>query len=176
MARAVLIASAALAGLAALAGCGGSHAAPPDVAPDAAPACTATFSGNFAEVDAAATCASIVVDAQHDASLELALPVAALDAKLVVSIALGTAPAPGQISSDTVALWSAVATEHVGSGSCRYSAGASAVPPGSFALALAAIDVAAGTAHGTLALTLYVLTAPGTDCGPSDTEQVTLAF
>ncbi|HTR55407.1 MAG TPA: hypothetical protein VMJ10_32230 [Kofleriaceae bacterium] len=173
MDRAVLI---ALAALAVPAGCGGSHAAPPDVAPDALPACTATFSGNFAEVDAAPTCASLVVDAHADASLELALPVAALDARLVISIALGTAPAPGEISSDTVALWSAVATEHAGSGTCRYSAGAAAVPPGSFELALTAIDIAASTAHGTLALTQYVLTAPGSDCGQSDTEQVSLAF
>jgi len=160
----------------ALVACSSQHAAAPDAAPDAAPACTATFAGNFAEVDTAPACASVVVDALHDASLELALPVAALDAKLVVAIALGTSPAPGEWSSDTDALWSAVATEHSGSGACRYSAGAAAVPPGHFDLVLTAVDIAAGTAHGTLALTQYVLTAPGTDCGPSDTEQVTLAF
>jgi hypothetical protein len=60
--------------------------------------------------------------------------------------------------------------------SFRYSAGGAAVPPGSFDLSLAAIDPVAGTAHGTLSIIQYVLTAPGADCGLSDAERVTIVF
>lgn len=161
--------------LAALAGCG-DDVPPPADAPAAAAGCTADFTGNFAETAHAASCVRLIADAAGATTLSLSIPVMTLATKLTVSIDLGASPAPGSYSSETVALWNALASQRLGEGACVYSAGAGAVPPGSFRLALAAIDLAAGTAHGTLSLTQYVLALPGTACGASDTELVTLTF
>lgn len=118
----------------------------------------------------------LIADATGATTLSLSIPVMTLATKLTVSIDLGASPAPGTYSSETVALWNALASQRLGEGACVYSAGAGAVPPGSFRLALAAIDLTAATAHGTLSLTQHVLALPGTACGPSNTELVTLTF
>jgi len=56
-------------------------------------------------------------------------------------------------------------------GECIFQAGATAVPTGSFTLAL---DSTAP--HGTLRIVDYVLALRGTNCGPGDTETLTIAF
>ncbi len=160
-----------------LAACGDNAHAPVDAAPDAAPVCTATFTGNFREVATAAACASVMpgdgAAADHTV-LRLALPVATLDAELAFQIDLGAAAAPGGYSSVTSSAWGARAIQRLGDGLCVYNAGTDATPRGSFTANLTALD--ASTAHGTASLTLYVLTSPGTDCGDADTEQVDFAF
>jgi hypothetical protein len=104
------------------------------------------------------------------------VPVEALGGTLAISIDLGGAPAPGAASPATTSAWSARAVRTVGDSACIYSAGGAAIPTGDFALALDSIDLGERRAHGTLALTMYVLTEPGTPCGDPDTETLELAF
>ena len=148
-------------------------AAARDTAPDgAAAACTAHFSGNFSELaTTAATCATLGSDGSSDTLLELAIPSATLGSDVAIAIDLGVAPAgSGAYSSESVAAWSARAVQVVGIGACVYNAGATAIPPGNFALTLASL------AHGSLSLTMWVLAYPGTDCGTGDTEQLDVEF
>ena len=143
----------------------GDNLAPP--APDAATGCTAAFAGNFAETSTAtANCPTLAATG----TLAFALASAVIGATFAISIDLGPATAPGTYTSATVEDWSATATHRIGDGACEYSAGGSAVPTGSFALTLDAGP------HGTLMVTQYVLTVPGTDCGDPDTERITVTF
>ena len=152
----------------------GDNLAMPDAA--IAPACAARFTGNFAEASSTDTPCASLVPKESDWSLSFGVPVAALDSTLAISIDLGGAPATGTRSPADTTAWSARAVHVIGDSGCIYSAGASAIPTGSFTLALDSIDLVTRRAHGTLALTLYVLTEPGVDCGDPDTETLELAF
>lgn len=141
-------------------------------APDATVTCAATFSGNFAETSAASRCAAV----DPDGTLALTIPSQTLPPSLDATIDLGASPSAGAYSSEVVSSWSARGIETVGSSVCLYNAGASAVPPGDFALRLDQIDTAAGVAHGAITMTIYVLPFPGTDCGDGDVEHVAVEF
>jgi hypothetical protein len=159
---------AALALLVVAAGCG-DNARPAGDRPDAgAIACTATFHGNFEERSTSRDdCGALDAGA-----LRFDLPIRALDTSLEVTIDLGAAPTAGAYAPPTVSTWSATAFQRIGNGGCLYSAGADAVPQGSFELTLDTID----PPHGALRITQSVLVFPGTDCGDVDTETVELAF
>jgi hypothetical protein len=83
------------------------------------------------------------------------VPSSRLAMSLAIAIDLGSAPTIGEYSSETVHTWSA------------------AVPRGSFALTLSAIE---GTAHGGLVIDQVVHAEVATDCGADITETVRLVF
>ena len=157
----------------ALAGCG-STAAAIDAAPDASTRCTAVFSGNFAETSVSDGCATTGMAENGDVTLVLMVPSTTLATSVAGLFDLGPAPTPGHYSQRTVTTWRVRAPQRIGDGTCLYAAGSMQVPQGSFDLMLTEID-AAGV-HGTLDLTQYVLGFPGTDCGDSQTEQLSLAM
>ncbi len=166
MRRAVLLAFA-------LAACGDDLALP-DAA--IAPACAARFTGNFAETSSTDTACAVLVPKESDWSLSFEVPAASLDATLAISIDLGGVPAPGARSPADTTTWSARGVHAIGDSACIYAAGDRAIPTGSFTLALDTVDLVARRAHGSLALTMYVLTEPGVACGDPDTETLELAF
>jgi hypothetical protein len=134
------------------------------VGPDAFVACTATFTGNFAEVATTATaCASA-----SDAQLMLAIPAIQLVAPLAVTLAI--APAPGEFSSETTATWSANATRMIDLDTCVLDAGDQVVPHGSFTLHLTSAE------HGTLVLDQPVRATTFSACGTTLAEHVEVAF
>lgn len=138
--------------------------------------CTATFGGNFSESSTAEKCAAVVVDGSGEATLALTIPTTTLAPSLMVNLGLGETPSPGSYSSDGIEAWSARGVQAIGNGACLYTAGTAAVPPGSFSLHLDQLDATAGSAGGSLELTMYVLPFPGTDCGAGDTEHLSLQF
>ena len=147
-----------------VAACGG-HSAPMVDAPPAG--CAATFTGNFSEMSSApANCPAL-----GSATLTAAIPIATFPGTLDVSIDLPAAM-PGSYSSETIASWSASAVEHQTDGGCVFRAGNSATPEGSFTLQLDGV----APLHGSLALSLAVLTEVGSSCGSDDVESITLAF
>jgi hypothetical protein len=171
MTRAALAITLALA----LAACG-DNLQLPDAAPPG-PACRAVFAGDFAETDDTATpCASLEPGPDGAWSLALTVPSTALGDPLAVAIELAGQPTTGTSSSGGATAWSAFAFQRVGEGGCAYRAGSAASPPGSFTLALTTVDTAAHSAHGTLQLSMRVLTTPGTACGDPDTETLALSF
>ena len=148
-------------------GCGAEPARmPPDAAavpPDAFVACTATFSGNFAELATTATaCASA------GTQLVIDVPAQGLIAPLMVTLAI--VPNPGDFSSETTATWSAIGTRMVGHDTCVLDAGDQVVPHGSFTLHLATAD------HGTLVLDQPVRATLFSTCGETLYEHVEVAF
>ena len=144
-------------------------------APDAPLGCTAAFTGNFAEQStSSANCATLDATDPVNVTLGFSIASATLGTSFAISFDLGTLPTAGTFTSETVTTWNARALARVGNGACEYSAGATAVPTGSFTLALAAID--ASDAHGSLVLEQYVLTFPASDCGTGSTEQLALTF
>jgi len=147
-------------------GCSVEPARTPDaapVAPDAFVACTATFSGNFAEVATTATaCASA------GAQLAISVPSQSLIAPLAVTLAI--APGPGDFSSETTATWSATGTRLIGHDTCVLDAGDRVVPHGSFTLHLTSAD------HGTLVLDQPVRATMFSTCGDTLSEHVEVAF
>ncbi len=155
-------------------GCGDNAPPPPDAAVPPPPApCVATFAGNFAEtVELAPGCAT----ASTAGTIALALPSTVLATVDAIAIDLGAAPAIGNYSSATVHAWSARATVQHGSDVCIYLAGSSAVPAGSFMMAISAVDPARHTVHGTLAVEQNVLAGAETNCGADSVEQVTVEF
>ena len=166
-----------LAACAACAACGACGASPAPSCPDGGPcngACPAALAGNFDETTSApANCATFA----PPATLTFSLPSRALGNPIAISIDLGGAAAAGTYSSDTIATWSAIVARSIGDdGACVYSAGDQVVPHGSFTLALASIDPAAGVAHGALDVTMFVHAVEGTDCGAADTETVHVEF
>lgn len=140
-------------------------------------ACVASFTGNFdAETTGSANCATLSGSAgTNDVTLELGLGAGKdLDAPLMVSIDLSSAPTAGEVSSETTTSWSALGLREVGSGACVFSAGASGVPTGSFTMTLTSID--ATSAHGELVIEQFLQAQPGVDCGAGDTETVDARF
>lgn len=158
--------------------CGGDPAREgADAAVDQGPAtaaCSASFSDNFAETwSGPPSCAAITIADGHT-MLALSIPVKTLDAPLDVSIDLGEAAAPGTYTAQTLATpWRADALHEFEMTSCLYHAGTASVPPGTFTLALDAVD---GQAHGKLDLLLYVLARPYTYCGETNVERVAIVF
>jgi hypothetical protein len=149
---------------AALAACGDNAAPPTPAVP-----CSATFSGNFAETSTSDQCAMI-----GTMSLELTVPSSTLPPAVKIDLEVGDALSAGSYSSDTISGWTARGTRYVDQGVCLYNAGATAVPTGDFALEVDSID--GDTVHGALAVTMYVLAFPGTDCGAGDTESIDVRF
>ena len=161
--RILVLTSAAL-----LAGCGASPARK---------ACTAEFTGNFADGSTGEpTCASLE---QADAgargwSLRFRAEAPTANTTLTGAIGLGAAPHAGTLTSQSSdEEWSARATREPG---CIYSAGTRAVPRGSFILVLDPVDSVSGLVHGRLELHQIVHALQLTDCGAGDTETVQLEF
>ncbi len=132
-----------------------------DAAIDATAACRAVFTGNFAEVAMADSCATI-----EGGMFALSIATTSLDAGLVVMIPL----TGGSASSQTTTGWSATATRTVDHLHCVLDAGDGVVPHGSFELALTA------AVHGTLVLDQPVRAEALADCGDPLTEHVEVAF
>lgn len=130
------------------------------------PACTATFSGGFADTTSSPAVCPMLAEGQ----LVLAIDSRVLGAEADVVFELGASPALGRYSSQTLATWHAVEARSLGGGACVYSAGDSVTPHGSFTLELTAIGD--GTAHGVLDVVQYVHAVDGTDCGPADLEML----
>jgi hypothetical protein len=175
--------------LLALAACGdNAEPAKPDArpVPDSAPAaaCSATLTGNVAEVTATdALCPRLLPATTMDHTLiRFVVASHVMAANIGINIDLGAQPTAGEYSSETTPIWSALAIETAPvNGACIFTAGASSVPAGSFELHLDALDLAAGSAHGQLALLMFVLprtTEQGmqTDCGAGTTESVAITF
>jgi hypothetical protein len=142
--------------------------------------CTAAFSGNFAERSTdPGNCPTLEPGAgatEGDTELRFSVGSAALHQTVGISIDLGAAPAPGGYAPTTVREWTALSLRGVENGTCVYRAGSDAVPPGTFALTLDAVDLDAGTVHGSLELIQYVLAVSTADCGRGDTETIDLTF
>lgn len=128
-------------------------------------ACTATWTGNVAEV-ATADVACARVDGQ---TFTAQVPTTLLAAPLAVTIDLGTTLADGAFASATVPSYEATGVRGVEAKQCTYTAGSAAAPHGDFTLHIA-------EGHGTLALDLAVLADPFTACGAPLTASVALAF
>jgi hypothetical protein len=172
-----------------LAACGDNMTpATPDAhpMPDSAPAgaCSATLTGNVAEIMTSDALCPHLMPATTMGHTLIRFVVAShvLAANIGINIDLGAQPTAGVYSSETTPIWSALAIETAPvNGACIFTAGASSVPAGSFELGLDALDLAAGTAHGQLALLMFVLprtTEQGmqTDCGAGTTESVAITF
>lgn len=175
--------------LLALVACGdNTPPATPDArkVPDSAPAaaCNATLTGNIAElIGSDALCPRLLPATTMDHTLiRFVVASHVMAANIGINIDLGDQPTAGGYSSETTAIWSALAIETAPvNGACIFTAGASSVPAGSFELRLDALDLAAGTAHGQLSLLMFVLprtTEQGmqTDCGAGTTESVVITF
>jgi hypothetical protein len=152
----------------AMLGCGGGHSTSPDAAPpDAFAACTATWTGNFAETVATTTPCS----AMSGTTLAIQAPTTRLAMPLPISIALPAAIA-GTYSSDTIGSWGAMESMTVVGDTCIFDAGSAAAPHGDFTLTLA--DATAP--HGSLTLDLAVLAEEFSVCGSPLTETLELTF
>jgi hypothetical protein len=160
----------------ALAACGGDAASSADAAIDGGPppGCAAVFRDNFAETWAGAPDCAAIDSADGHTTLRFAIPSQTIGVPFAISIDLGAAPSPGTYSSESlVTPWTADALHEFEMTSCLYHAGTAAVPPGTFRLALDAIDT---HAHGTLDVMLYVLARPYTYCGETNVERLTVTF
>jgi hypothetical protein len=137
--------------------------------------CHATYSGNRTAQVSAASCATISsgADGGLGTVLGLTLPATGADGvQLDVQIDLGASPGPGDVSSQLVASWSAIAI--AAQNNCAYLAGSDSVPRGNFTLSLS--SVAPAGAHGVLHVEEYVHAPPMVDCGAGDTESVDVTF
>jgi len=151
-----------------LAACGGGAAAHDAPMIDAPAACTATWSGNFAEVATSPTaCATIT----PGGALAIQAPTTRLPTPLPIAIQLAAAVA-GSYSSESVVTWSASEKTMVVGDTCIFQAGPGVAPPGDFTLTLA--DATAP--HGTLDLDMVVLAGELSVCGNPLSEQLELAF
>lgn len=151
-----------------LAACGDNTHETAAVDAPAVPACSASFTGEFREASSStADCPNLV-----NAALDFAMPVATLGGSvLAIEIDLPS-PQPGSFSSETIDSWSGSVFEAETNGGCLYRAGNAATPQGSFTLALDSV----APLHGSLTMSLAILTLPGSVCGQIDTEIVTSKF
>jgi hypothetical protein len=179
-----------------LAACGGGHGTSDIDAPpaDARAACTATWSGNFAEVATSdAACATLTASgtasgaasaaasgaafdatsgaASAAATLAIQAPTTRLPAPLPIAIQLAAVVA-GTYSSENIGTWSASETRTIVGDTCLFEAGSDVAPHGNFTLTL----TDATAPHGTLALELAVLAKAQSVCGDPLSEQLELAF
>jgi hypothetical protein len=139
----------------------------------AAPGCVVEFAGNLTDEASRSTCATVAADDAGGYTLSIDTSTSQI-ARVQMSIALGSAPTPGQSTNESVTDWSAIALESANA--CFFQAGATSVPNGSFTLDLTAFDAKASTAHGTLTITAYVHAPPTTDCSYDDLETITIHF
>ncbi|GEM_PF-2128172 len=174
-----------------LAACADNRALPPPVV-DAScgdacpPTCDVVLTGNFDETTSSLNaCPSLRIGGptDEDVILAFAIPSPTLGTSFGVQIDIGAMPVAGELSSEIVAGWSAIAIESVlPNGACVFLAGATTTPAGYFTMTLASIEPTAPTsAHGTFDMALSVLprtTDQGvqTDCGPGTTEELTVRF
>jgi hypothetical protein len=151
-----------------LAACGDNMHEPAAADAAAVSSCSASFTGEFSETSSStADCPNLV-----NSALDFAMPVAPLGGSvLAIEIDLPSA-APGSFSSETIDSWSGSVFEHETNGGCVYRAGNAATPQGSFTLALDSV----APLHGSLTMSLAILTLPGSVCGQIDTENVTSTF
>ena len=148
--------------------CGGGHSSSDDAAPtDAFAACTAVWTGNFAETVTTTT----PCGAMSGTTLAIQAPTTRLAMPLPISIELPAAIA-GTYTSDTIASWSAIESMTVVGDTCIFEAGSALAPHGDFTLTLA--DATAP--HGSLALDLAVLAEEFSVCGSPLTESLELTF
>ena len=174
--------------LAALAACGGNPVIPQ---PDAAcgdggcvVSCTAVLTGNVDETVASQTTCPMLLpgsgNSEGHTMIDFVIPSRMLATDLAVRIDLGALPTLGAYTSETTAIWSALAIQpKPARGTCIFNAGNLADPEGSFALDVNALTTA--TADGCLDVTMFVLpytdeTGNQTDCGSVTTETLQLTF
>ena len=174
--------------LTALAACGGNPAAPVVDAPcgDGAcvAACTAVLTGNVDEmVVSENTCPTLLPgtgNSEGHTMIDFIVPSQALATDLAVRIDLGPVPTLGAYTSETTAIWSALAIQpKPGRGTCIFNAGNLADPEGHFSLELTSLTPS--TQHGELTVTMFVLPYTDemgnqTDCGPGATEELQSSF
>jgi hypothetical protein len=152
---------------------------------DAPPAdCQVELSGNYVESSASQDdCPTLAPGAgatAGDTLLQFKLASPAIHSHFEISLDLGPSPSSGTYNSATTALWSATAVKPVApEGGCVFRASNNATPTGDFTLELQAVEHA--TAHGTLALRLFVLprtadSGAQTNCGPGTTEDLRVRF
>ena len=143
--------------------------------------CSIRFSGDIDEPGQLGPGCAVVTAATSDGGASqdvLTLTATSADvAGLQISIVLGASPAPGTFSSETVPDWSAEGLGGDG-GNCGYAGGRQAVPSGSFSMTLTSVvpQPSGDVAHGTLDMTLYVHSPPGTDCGRDPNERIHATF
>lgn len=164
-----------LALLVAAAACGRAHGPP---------ACTVELTGNYRETSSSPqNCPTIALGAgasAGDTLLHFKIPSPTLHAAYAIDLDLGRTPTPGAFNSSTTELWSAAGTKLVPpGGACVVQASNNTTPTGDFALQLATIDRT--TAHGVLAVRMFVLPRTSddgaqTDCGAGTTEQLFVRF
>jgi hypothetical protein len=142
--------------------------------------CTAYFSGDVSDTVDAPQCATYGFDPDAGGwTLTIAVQ-SSVVGDLQIAIDLGAMPITGVVSSDTISSWNAITT--VGADACAFGAGSTAVPSGSFTLAIQSVttdDAAAdagAVAHGTLDLVTYVHAPPAFNCGPENVENVEVRF
>lgn len=175
--------------LIALAACGDNQIpAAPDAAPfaDSAPAgaCSMMLSGNATEMASSdALCPKLMpATTMGHTLIRFVVASRVLAANIGINVDLGAQPTASVYSPENTSIWSALAIETAPvNGACIFTAGSSSVPAGNFELGLDAIDLAAGTAHGHLAVLMFVLprtTEQGmqTDCGAGTTESLAVTF
>jgi hypothetical protein len=141
--------------------------------PAASNACALDYSGNLDTQVSATGCASWGAADAGDPLLVIDTT-SELTGRLQVMIDLGATPIPAAVSSDVVSNWNAVVFGF-GDAGCAFTGGSTSVPFGSFDLALDSASAGA-TPHGSITLVLYVHAPPGNSCGPSDVENVHVAF
>ena len=158
--------------------CGTSRSTPTEVS-----GCNAELSGNYQESTwSNKNCPRLIAGVgatQGDTLLIFEVPSKMLRGAYAITLDLGRTPTPGAFNSGTTDLWSATGTKTVGSGACVVIASNHSTPTGDFVLDLSTIDRT--TAHGTLALRMFVLSRAAddgaqTDCGAGTTEQLQLRF
>jgi hypothetical protein len=184
----VLVAACAL-------GC--SSDAPPDSPASQGPVfdCRFTFSGNTVDTGDRNQCAELNLTSAVDADggmqagtdsdagdAAAANPDQFLslnfDSATVLSfhaaMTLGPEPTAGSFSSETLTAWNITMKNAAG---CDFSAGTEVVPTGSFTLDLSSLPTSdAGAPKGKLDATLYLHALSMMDCGPGDTEQISITF
>ncbi|HMG21548.1 MAG TPA: hypothetical protein VK607_09540 [Kofleriaceae bacterium] len=172
--RTIAMTCAALAAGATGAGCGDNR---PTEGEAAGEPCAAAFSENFAETSSDPANCPAVETADGHTTLRFALPSQTIGAEFAIAIDLGEAPSPGLYTAQSLATpWSADALHEFEMTSCLYHAGTAAVPPGTFQLALDALDTGDAGVHGQLDVVLYVLARPYTYCGETNIEHVAVTF
>lgn len=139
-------------------------------------ACRFEYAGAYRGADRATDCAMVTSSAgDWTLTLRSAQSTTGGGIATTISIDLGPSPSRRRYTDATVAGWQAVGAN--GDLSCRYVAGASAVPAGTFLLNLTDLDLgAAPSAHGTLHVDERVHVQPLLSCGRGSRETVDVDF
>ncbi|HEY4159545.1 MAG TPA: hypothetical protein VGM29_15655 [Polyangiaceae bacterium] len=142
------------------------------------PSCVVSLFGSTQQVTHLAECASLsaTVRAGEPHYVLRFGDKPALPAELHAELDLGPRPTTGSFSDTALRAFHATLKT---SPTCTFVAGGDAVPRGRAWLELSALDLShpsAQTVHGQLTLTLRLHAAAQSDCGPVDTETVSLRF